>query len=65
MKTIFKKKYETPAIIEESDSYPPYPCPHSRPSWRMCPHCNGLNSIPASENVIATYKLTYTIAKDK
>lgn len=21
-------------------------CPHARPSWQMCPHCNGLNSIP-------------------
>lgn len=22
------------------------PCPHARPSWKMCPHCNGINSIP-------------------
>jgi len=21
------------------------PCPHSRPSWRMCPHCNGVNDM--------------------
>ena len=20
------------------------PCPHSRPSWTMCPHCNGVNA---------------------
>jgi len=20
---------------------PKYPCPHSRPDWRMCPHCGG------------------------
>jgi len=19
------------------------PCPHGRPSWKMCPHCLGLN----------------------
>lgn len=21
------------------------PCPHGRPSWHMCPHCNGLNAL--------------------
>lgn len=20
------------------------PCPHARPSWRMCPHCLGLTA---------------------
>lgn len=24
-------------------SIPDAPCPHTRPSWRMCPHCNGVN----------------------
>jgi hypothetical protein len=19
------------------------PCPHGRPSWHVCPHCNGIN----------------------
>lgn len=32
------------------------PCPHSRPSWQMCPHCNGTNEAartgyPAAELV--------------
>lgn len=22
------------------------PCPHSRPVWRLCPHCNGSNAQP-------------------
>lgn len=32
------------------------PCPHSRPNWQMCPHCNGTNEAartgyPAAELV--------------
>lgn len=26
------------------------PCPHSRPDWRMCPHCLGLNE-PLPEGI--------------
>lgn len=22
---------------------PQGPCPHARPDWRICPHCNGVN----------------------
>ena len=25
-----------------------HPCPHARPSWRMCPHCLGLNAGPGT-----------------
>lgn len=28
---------------------PEGPCPHMRPSWRMCPHCLGINSIDWSK----------------
>jgi len=25
------------------------PCPHGRPGWQMCPHCNGLNAAPKTQ----------------
>jgi hypothetical protein len=24
------------------------PCPHGRPSWHSCPHCLGINRLPAA-----------------
>jgi hypothetical protein len=24
------------------------PCPHSRPHWTICPHCNGVNQMALS-----------------
>lgn len=27
-------------VMEEMEGPP---CPHARPSWRMCPHCLGVN----------------------
>jgi hypothetical protein len=32
-------RHELSAEFQEAN----LPCPHSRPSWRMCPHCNGSN----------------------
>jgi hypothetical protein len=33
----------TQSSSSESDQLP---CPHGRPTWRMCPHCMGLNQSP-------------------
>lgn len=30
--------------MEKALGEPVGPCPHARPDWRMCPHCNGLNA---------------------
>lgn len=30
----------------EQDRLEALPCPHARASWRHCPHCTGLNSLP-------------------
>ncbi len=39
---------------------PQSPCPHGRPAWQMCPHCNGVNEyarqnppkVPATIRVV-------------
>lgn len=36
-----------------SESIPELGCPHGRPSWRMCPHCLGINNI--AESTIIPY----------
>lgn len=31
-----------------TESYPDSMCPHARPSWKMCPHCLGINTAEAT-----------------
>lgn len=36
-------------LMERSKMEPSVPCPHGRASWKMCPHCNGINSAGMKE----------------
>lgn len=49
---------EDARTVTVSPHYPP--CPHARPSWRMCPHCLGVNHPigAAGPHSTATYAST-------
>jgi hypothetical protein len=38
----YTQTWAHPATLNEP---PPLPCPHGRPSWRVCPHCLGVNDL--------------------
>jgi hypothetical protein len=41
------------------------PCPHARPIWEICPHCNGTNDAARQQLEIEAPRWEYEIKKEK
>jgi len=40
-------------------------CPHARPVWDVCPHCNGVNDIAQQQLEIEAPRWEYEVIKEK